>query len=77
MDDRWVEAKSLELPVDFYGRTLLEPTTVAHTRGDLTRALASGSFDGLTGALRFGPDHGRADPPRLYVVQGDDIKLVH
>jgi len=48
----------------------------ARTRGDLTRALSSGSFDGLTGALRFGPDHGRADPPRLYVVQGDDIKLV-
>ena len=23
VDDRWVEAKSLELPVDFYGRTLL------------------------------------------------------
>jgi ABC-type branched-subunit amino acid transport system substrate-binding protein len=47
----------------------------ARTRGDLTRALSSGSFEGLTGALRFGPDHGRADPPRLYVVQGDDIKL--
>ena len=47
----------------------------ARTRGDLTRALASGSFDGLTGALRFGPDHGRADPPRLYVVQGEEIKL--
>jgi ABC-type branched-subunit amino acid transport system substrate-binding protein len=47
----------------------------ARTRGELARALASGSFDGLTGALRFGPDHGRADPPRLYVVQGDDIKL--
>jgi ABC-type branched-subunit amino acid transport system substrate-binding protein len=48
----------------------------ARTRSDLTRALATGSFDGLTGALRFGPDHGRADPPRIYVVQGDDIKLV-
>ncbi|HXJ18614.1 MAG TPA: ABC transporter substrate-binding protein [Polyangia bacterium] len=48
----------------------------ARTRGELARALSSGSFEGLTGALRFGPDHGRADPPRLYVVQGDDIKLV-
>ncbi len=47
----------------------------AHTRGELSRALAAGTFDGLTGALRFGPDHGRADPPRVYVIQGDDIKL--
>ncbi|HSS38165.1 MAG TPA: ABC transporter substrate-binding protein [Polyangia bacterium] len=47
----------------------------ARTRGELTRALGSGTFDGLTGTLRFGPDHSRADPPRLYVVQGDDIKL--
>ncbi|HVV16722.1 MAG TPA: ABC transporter substrate-binding protein, partial [Polyangia bacterium] len=47
----------------------------ARTRGELNRALGSGTFDGLTGTLRFGPDHGRADPPRLYVVQGDDIKL--
>jgi branched-chain amino acid transport system substrate-binding protein len=47
----------------------------ARTRGELTRALGTGTFEGLTGTLRFGPDHGRADPPRLYVVQGDDIKL--
>jgi len=47
----------------------------ARTRGELARALASGTFDGLTGALRFGPDHGRADSPRVYVIQGDDIKL--
>jgi len=24
--------------------------------------------------MRFGPDHGRIDPPRIYVVAGDDIK---
>ncbi len=47
----------------------------ARTRGELARALGSGTFDGLTGTLRFGPDHSRADPPRLYVVQGEDIKL--
>ena len=24
--------------------------------------------------MRFGPDHGRVDSPRIYVVSGDDIK---
>jgi ABC-type branched-subunit amino acid transport system substrate-binding protein len=46
----------------------------AHTRGDVLSALGSGTFDGLTGAMRFGPDHGRVDSPRIYVVSGDDIK---
>jgi len=46
----------------------------AHTRGDVLNALGSGTFDGLTGGMRFGPDHGRVDPPRIYVVAGDDIK---
>ena len=46
----------------------------AHTRGDVLNALGGGTFDGLTGAMRFGPDHGRIDPPRIYVVSGDDIK---
>ncbi|HVZ73519.1 MAG TPA: ABC transporter substrate-binding protein [Polyangia bacterium] len=46
-----------------------------HTRADVLRALAGGSFEGLTGALRFGPDHGRVDRPRVYVVSGDAIKL--
>ena len=36
----------------------------AKTRGDLARALAEGTFEGLTGALRFGAAHGRVDPPR-------------
>jgi hypothetical protein len=47
----------------------------ARTRADLLKRLATGSFEGLTGAMRFGPDHGRADPPRLYTVEGDQIKL--
>src|SRR5580765_3432204 len=46
----------------------------AHTRGDVLSALGGGTFDGLTGSLRFGPDHGRVDPPRLYVIAGDEIK---
>jgi len=49
-------------------------TAGARTRADLTNALATGTFDGLTGALRFGADRGRADATRLYVVDGDDIK---
>jgi ABC-type branched-subunit amino acid transport system substrate-binding protein len=47
----------------------------AHTRNDLLHTLAGGAFDGLTGNLRFGPDHGRVDPPRVYVVDGSEIKL--
>jgi hypothetical protein len=31
-------------------------------------------FEGLTGGLRFGADHGRVDPSRLYVIAGEDIK---
>jgi branched-chain amino acid transport system substrate-binding protein len=45
------------------------------TRADVLRALASGSFEGLTGTLRFGPEHGRIDPPRVYVVDGEQIRL--
>jgi ABC-type branched-subunit amino acid transport system substrate-binding protein len=47
----------------------------AHSRADVLRALGGGAFEGLTGTLRFGPDHGRIDPPRVYVVEGDEIKL--
>jgi ABC-type branched-subunit amino acid transport system substrate-binding protein len=47
----------------------------ARTRADVLKTLAAGSFEGLTGAMRFGPDHGRIDPPRLYTVDGDQIKL--
>jgi ABC-type branched-subunit amino acid transport system substrate-binding protein len=46
----------------------------ARTRGDVLNALGGGTFEGLTGSMRFGVDHGRTDPPRLYVVAGDDIK---
>ena len=48
----------------------------ARTRADVLRALASGTFEGLTGSLRFGPEHGRVDPPRIYVVDGEQIKLL-
>jgi branched-chain amino acid transport system substrate-binding protein len=46
------------------------------TRADVLRALAGGAFEGLTGTVRFGPDHGRIDPPRVYAVEGDQIHLV-
>ncbi|HVV49447.1 MAG TPA: ABC transporter substrate-binding protein [Polyangia bacterium] len=46
----------------------------ARTRADLTRALGEGTFPGLTGALRFGPTHERADAPVVYVVDGEEIK---
>jgi hypothetical protein len=29
----------------------------------------------LTGAMRFGPEHGRVDAARVYVVDGDQIKV--
>ena len=38
------------------------------------RALSAGTFEGLTGALHFSPDHGRVDPPRIYVVDGEEIR---
>jgi branched-chain amino acid transport system substrate-binding protein len=44
-------------------------------RADVLRALATGSFEGLTGTLRFGPDHARVDPARVYAVEGETIKL--
>ena len=46
----------------------------ARTRAEVLNALGAGTFEGLTGAMRFGPDHGRIDPPRLYVITGDEIK---
>jgi ABC-type branched-subunit amino acid transport system substrate-binding protein len=47
----------------------------ARTRADVLKALGSRSFEGLTGTLRFGPEHGRVDPARIYVVEGDQIRL--
>jgi ABC-type branched-subunit amino acid transport system substrate-binding protein len=48
--------------------------TGARTRSEVLKALAGGSFAGLTGNVRFGPDHGRVDPPMVYVVDGDQIR---
>jgi ABC-type branched-subunit amino acid transport system substrate-binding protein len=46
----------------------------ARTRADVLKALAAGTFEGLTGGLRFSAEHGRSDSPRVYVVDGDEIK---
>jgi len=46
----------------------------ARTRADVLGALGAGTFEGLTGRMRFGIDHARTDPPRIYIVSGDDIK---
>jgi ABC-type branched-subunit amino acid transport system substrate-binding protein len=46
-----------------------------HTRADVLRALGGGTFEGLTGGLRFGPEHGRVDPARVYVVDGETIRV--
>jgi ABC-type branched-subunit amino acid transport system substrate-binding protein len=48
----------------------------ARTRADLVRVLGSETFPGVTGAMRFAADRGRADLPLVYVVDGDDIRLV-
>jgi ABC-type branched-subunit amino acid transport system substrate-binding protein len=46
----------------------------ARTRADLLRMLATETFQGVTGALHFGPEHGRADAPVVYVVDGEDVR---
>jgi ABC-type branched-subunit amino acid transport system substrate-binding protein len=48
----------------------------ARSRADVLRILASQTFEGLTGDIRFGADHGRIDPPLVYVVEGDSIRLL-
>ena len=48
----------------------------ARTRADVLRILASETFEGITGDIRFGPDHGRVDPPLVYVVDGDNIRTL-
>jgi len=50
--------------------------TGARTRSEVLKALASGAFPGLTGTVRFGPDHGRVDAPMIYVVDGDQIRTL-
>ena len=48
----------------------------ARTRAEALRLVGSGRFEGMTGDIRFGPDHGRVDPPLIYVVDGDSIRLL-
>jgi hypothetical protein len=48
----------------------------ARSRVDLVRALGSDPFDGVTGQVRFGADHTRADPPPVYLVDGDAIRAL-
>jgi branched-chain amino acid transport system substrate-binding protein len=62
----------------FDGVRLLRATVErgARTRADVLRVLASESFEGVTGTLKFGPDHGRADAPLVYTVEGDEIRAV-
>jgi ABC-type branched-subunit amino acid transport system substrate-binding protein len=48
----------------------------ARSRADLLRVLQSESFDGVTGTVRFGPDHARVDPPAVYLVDGDAIRAL-
>jgi ABC-type branched-chain amino acid transport systems, periplasmic component len=48
----------------------------ARTRGDVLRLLLTGRFEGMTGDIRFGPDHGRIDPPLVYFVDGDSIRVL-
>jgi ABC-type branched-subunit amino acid transport system substrate-binding protein len=48
----------------------------AKSRADVLRVLATQTFEGLTGDIRFGTDHGRIDPPLVYVVDGDSIRVL-
>ncbi len=48
----------------------------ARTRADALRLVESGLFEGVTGDIRFGPEHGRVDLPLVYVVDGDSIRLL-
>jgi ABC-type branched-subunit amino acid transport system substrate-binding protein len=61
----------------FDGVNLLRAVTGAgaRTRADVLKAIYDGTFEGLTGSLRFGADHARADEPRVYLVEGDQISV--
>jgi ABC-type branched-subunit amino acid transport system substrate-binding protein len=48
----------------------------ARNRADVLRVLSTQTFEGLTGNIRFGPDHSRIDPPLVYVVDGDSIRVL-
>jgi ABC-type branched-subunit amino acid transport system substrate-binding protein len=47
----------------------------ARTRADVVRILSTQTFEGLTGDVRFGPNHNRVDAPLVYVVDGDSIRI--
>jgi len=48
----------------------------AKSRAEVLRMLSTQTFEGLTGDIRFGPDHSRIDPPLVYVVDGDSIQIL-
>ena len=48
----------------------------ARSRTDALRMVAGGRFEGMTGDIRFGADHSRTDLPQIYVVDGDNIRLL-
>jgi len=48
----------------------------ARSRAEVLRMLSTQTFEGLTGDIRFGPDHGRIDVPLVYVVDGDSIRVL-
>jgi ABC-type branched-subunit amino acid transport system substrate-binding protein len=48
----------------------------AKTRAEVLRILATQTFEGLTGDIRFGPDRNRIDPPLVYVVDGDSVRVL-
>jgi len=48
----------------------------AKTRADVVRILASQTFEGLTGDVRFGSDRTRVDPPLVYVVEGASMRAM-
>ena len=48
----------------------------ARSRADVLRMLSTQTFEVLTGDIHFGPDHSRIDPPLVYVVDGDTIRVL-
>jgi ABC-type branched-subunit amino acid transport system substrate-binding protein len=46
----------------------------ARTRADVLKLLATQSVEGVTGTVKFGPEHLRIDPPPVYTVEGDEIR---
>ncbi len=48
----------------------------AKTRADVLRILGTQGFQGLTGDIRFGGDRTRADPPLVYFIDGDVVRIL-